>query len=44
MNYLKKFADEVFVREMEKIARVNPWDARNLYAQVLVKPQRKILR
>ena len=41
MNYLKKFADEVFVREMEKIARVNPWDARNLYAQVLVKPEEK---
>ena len=41
MNFLKKFADDVFVREMEKISAVSPWDARNLYIDALVKPEEK---
>lgn len=39
MNYLKKFADEVFLREFEKISKVDPWEARNRYIDVLVKPE-----
>ena len=41
MNFLKKFADDVFVREMEKISAVSPWDARNLYIDALIKPEEK---
>lgn len=39
MNYLKKFADEVFLREFEKISDMDPWEARNRYIDVLVKPE-----
>lgn len=39
MNYLKKFADDVFLREFEKISKVDPWEARNRYVDVLVKPE-----
>ncbi|MCK9182749.1 MAG: DUF3536 domain-containing protein [Fibrobacteraceae bacterium] len=42
MNYLKKFADEVFLREFEKISDVNPWEARNRYIDVLVKPEEPV--
>ena len=38
-NHLKQLADEIFVREFEKIGSVNPWDARNDYVQALVKPE-----
>lgn len=40
-NHLKKLADDVFVREFEKISDVNPWDARNNYVQTLVAPEDK---
>lgn len=39
MNFLKKFADDVFLREFEKISKVDPWEARNRYIDVLVKPE-----
>ena len=38
-NTLKKLADDVFVREFEKLSDVNPWDARNNYVQALVAPE-----
>ena len=39
MNFLKKFADDVFLREFEKISKIDPWEARNRYIDVLVKPE-----
>ncbi len=39
MNQLKKIADEVFLREFPKISNVGPWEARNQYIQVIVKPE-----
>lgn len=39
MNQLKKIADEVLLREFPKISNVGPWEARNQYIQVLVKPE-----
>lgn len=39
MNFLKKFADDVFLREFEKIGKIDAWEARNLYVDVLVKPE-----
>lgn len=39
MNFLKKFADEVYLRELEKISKIDPWEARNRYIDVLVKPE-----
>ena len=38
-NILKKLADDVFVREFEKLSDVDPWDARNNYVQALVAPE-----
>ncbi|MCQ2055131.1 MAG: DUF3536 domain-containing protein [Fibrobacter sp.] len=40
-NQLKKLADDVFVREFEKLSSVNPWDARDAYVQTLVAPEDK---
>ena len=40
-NHLKKLADDVFVREFEKISKIGPWDARNNYVQALVAPEDK---
>lgn len=39
MNFLKKFADDVFLREFVKIGKIDAWEARNLYVDVLVKPE-----
>lgn len=38
-NHLKKLADDVFVREFEKISDKNPWDIRNEFVQILVEPE-----
>ena len=38
-NHLKKLADDVFVREFEKISDVDPWEARNNFVEVLVAPE-----
>ena len=38
-NHLKSLADEIFVREFEKLSDVNPWDARNDYVAALVAPE-----
>ena len=38
-NHLKKLADDIFVREFERISSVNPWEARNNYVQTLVAPE-----
>jgi hypothetical protein len=38
-NHLKKLADDVFVREFERISKVSPWEARNNYVQALVAPE-----
>lgn len=38
-NHLKKLADDIFLREFEKLSDVNPWDARNNYVETLVAPE-----
>lgn len=38
-DYLKTFADKVYLREMKDILSVDPWDARNQYIRVLVCPE-----
>ncbi|MCR5379245.1 MAG: DUF3536 domain-containing protein [Fibrobacter sp.] len=38
-NHLKKLADDVYVREFERISAMNPWDARNAYVETLVAPE-----
>lgn len=38
-NFLKKLADEVFLREFPKISDVDPWEARNGYVAALVCPE-----
>lgn len=38
-NHLKKLADDVFVREFEKISDIDPWEARNNYVETLVAPE-----
>lgn len=43
-DYLKKTADEFFVSEFPKYSSLNPWDARNLYIDVLIDPQDDIRR
>ncbi|MFA6623401.1 MAG: DUF3536 domain-containing protein [Fibrobacteraceae bacterium] len=39
MNFLKGKADTVFVREFPKLSILDPWEARNRYAEVLVRPE-----
>ena len=38
-NHLKKLADDIFVREFEKLSKINPWEARNNYVEALVAPE-----
>jgi hypothetical protein len=38
-NHLKQVADNIFVREFEKISKIDPWEARNNYIQVIVAPE-----
>lgn len=38
-DYLKKIADDVFVREFPKYSSVDPWEARNRYIEYLVAPE-----
>jgi alpha-amylase/alpha-mannosidase (GH57 family) len=38
-NHLKEVADNIFVREFEKISKIDPWEARNNYIQVIVAPE-----
>ena len=40
-NHLKKLADHVFARELEKISTMNPWDVRDAYVETLVAPEQK---
>lgn len=40
-NLLKKLADDVFVREFEKISVIPAWDTRNAYIEALVAPEEK---
>ncbi|MCF0216472.1 MAG: DUF3536 domain-containing protein [Fibrobacteraceae bacterium] len=40
-NLLKNLADDIFVREFEKVSAVNPWEARNQYIQTLVAPEQE---
>ncbi|MDR1759972.1 MAG: DUF3536 domain-containing protein [Fibrobacter sp.] len=39
LNYLKDFADKVFLREMQEKIVVDAWEARNRYIRVLVRPE-----
>lgn len=41
VNRLKQLADDVFVREFEKLSATNPWDVRNNYVETLVAPEEK---
>ena len=38
-NHLNEVADNIFVREFEKISKIDPWEARNNYIQVIVAPE-----
>ena len=38
-NHLKEIADSIFVREFEKISKIDPWQARDNYIQVIVAPE-----
>ena len=38
-NHLKKLADDIFVREFEKLSKIDPWEARNNYVEALVAPE-----
>ncbi|MBR5413574.1 MAG: DUF3536 domain-containing protein [Fibrobacter sp.] len=38
-NHLKKLADDIFVREFEKLSKIDPWEARNNYIEALVAPE-----
>ncbi|MBO4436485.1 MAG: DUF3536 domain-containing protein, partial [Fibrobacter sp.] len=40
-NHLKKLADHVFARELEKLSTMNPWDVRDAYVETLVAPEQK---
>ena len=40
-NHLKALADDIFLREFEKLSAISPWDARDNYVQTLVAPEEK---
>lgn len=40
-NHLKELADNVFVSEFKRLSKIDPWEARNNYASVLVAPEDK---